>query len=199
MNYAGILAALMIVYAAAAMGQTTNLGQCERAFETRIQPGTDLRIDTRSGNIDIVGSPEPKLIVSCEVDKSGRWDDVQVKVAGSGNSTDLKVSGGPRDRFRVRIQVPDRMNLTLRCTAGDVDIRGIEGDKDVSLTAGDLDIDVGSARDYARTHASVTAGDLNARAFGVNKGGLFRSFKQMNPDGKYRLDVRLFAGDLTLR
>jgi hypothetical protein len=43
----------------------------------------------------------------------------------------------------------------------------------------------------------VTAGDLNASAFDVKKGGLFRSFSWKGP-GTYKLDVRLTAGDLRL-
>lgn len=199
MNNVGILAALMIIYASVALGQQVNLGRCERTFEASLKPGSNLRIQTRSGDIDVVGSPDPKVVVTCESTEEGKWDGVEVKLAGNSAGSDLKISGGPRNRFRLRIQVPDRLNLSLRCTAGDVDIRGITGDKDVSLTAGDLSIDVGSPGDYARSEASVRAGDLRASAFGVYKGGLFRSFKRTNPNGKYVLDVRLFAGDLTLR
>jgi hypothetical protein len=43
------------------------------------------------------------------------------------------------------------------------------------------------------------AGDLTASAFGVNKDGLFRSFEQNNPSGKYRLHAHVGAGDLTLK
>lgn len=199
MNNVGVLAALLLVYAAVAFGQTGNLGRCERAFEANLQPGTNLRIQARSGDVDVVGSPDSKVIVSCESDEPGNWSNVEVKLAASAGSSDLKVSGGPRNRFRLRIQIPDRMNLTVRCTAGDLDVRGVTGDKDVSLTAGDLRIEVGRPEDYARAEASVKAGDLHASPFGVHKGGLFRSFKRTNASGKYRLDARLMAGDLTLR
>jgi hypothetical protein len=45
----------------------------------------------------------------------------------------------------------------------------------------------------------VTAGDVKAPAFGVNKGGLFRSFRKEYPGGKYRLHAHVGAGDLVLR
>jgi hypothetical protein len=182
-----------------ARGETRDLGLCERSYESALEPGTHLRIDARSGDIDIVGSSEPRLVVTCDVDHSRNPRSVQIQFTSSPNSADLRISGGPRDRFRMRIQVPDHLNLTVRGTAGDLDLEGVTGDKDISLRAGDLTIQVGSPEDYARTEASVKAGDLRARAFGVNKGGLFRSFKHTNPNGKYRLEAHLIAGDLTLK
>ncbi|HYP05016.1 MAG TPA: hypothetical protein VER03_02180, partial [Bryobacteraceae bacterium] len=95
--------------------------------------------------------------------------------------------------------VPRDSNLVVRCSAGDLDILGIRGHKDVSLRAGDLTIDVGNPSDYVSARASVTAGDLNASAFGVHKGGLFRSFNRENRTGRYRLRASLWAGDITLR
>jgi hypothetical protein len=41
-------------------------------------------------------------------------------------------------------------------------------------------------------------GSIESSAFGVSKGGLFRSFKQQGP-GKYRLHVHVIAGDIDLR
>ena len=122
MNNVGVLAALILVYAAVAFGQTASLGRCDRAFEASLAQGANLRIQTRSGDIDVVGSPDPKVVVSCQSGEDGKWDDVEVKLVSSASSSDLRVSGGPRNRFRLRIQVPDRLNLTVRCTAGDLSL-----------------------------------------------------------------------------
>jgi hypothetical protein len=46
--------------------------------------------------------------------------------------------------------------------------------------------------------ASVNSGELNARTFDVEKGGLFRSFERSGP-GKYRLHAHVGAGELDLR
>jgi len=46
--------------------------------------------------------------------------------------------------------------------------------------------------------ASVNSGELNAAAFNVEKGGLFRSFSQSGP-GKYRMHAHVGAGELDLR
>jgi len=80
--------------------------------------------------------------------------------------------------------------------AGDIDMRGIEGNKDIRMTAGNLTIGVRpDTLWYAR--GSVTFGDIDARPLGIEKGGIKRSFEWIG-GGKYTLDARLFAGDLKL-
>src|SRR5688572_31333141 len=52
------------------------------------------------------------------------------------------------------------------------------GNKDIGLGAGDLTINIADPAEYSYAEASVKAGDIKASAFGVHKGGLFRSFKK---------------------
>ncbi len=111
----------------------------------------------------------------------------------------LRVTGGPDRDFRLRIEVPERIGLYVRCSAGDMNVGGITGDKDVEMRAGDLTISVGNPESYRVAEGSVLAGDLVASAFGVSKDGLFRSFRKDNAQGQYRLHARLLAGDLTLK
>jgi len=82
--------------------------------------------------------------------------------------------------------------------AGQLDVRDETGDKDVALSFGQLKLDVGKAEDYGHVEASVNSGEINAAAFDVNKGGLFRSFDHNGP-GKYRLYAHVGAGELDLR
>ena len=107
------------------------------------------------------------------------------------------VTDGPSRKFHVRIEVPRRSDLYVRLTAGDLALRGIEGDKDVELHAGELDIDVVRPEDYRRVEATVWAGELQAAPFNVMKEGLFRSFTASG-QGKYRFRAHLKAGELRL-
>lgn len=77
--------------------------------------------------------------------------------------------------------------------------REVIGDKDVELHAGDLNLEVGQPGDYSHVDGSIRVGDLNAPAFGINKGGPFGSFTKGNPGGKYRLHAHVGAGDLVLK
>ena len=104
---------------------------------------------------------------------------------------------GPTSHARFTIEVPARSDVHLRVRAGDVRIEGIEGNKDVRMTAGDLYIEV-DPDSLRHVHASVSIGDLNARSLGIEKDGLRNSFDWFG-DGQYTLDARLFVGDVHLR
>jgi hypothetical protein len=82
--------------------------------------------------------------------------------------------------------------------AGQMDVFDVEGDKDTELSFGQLNIDVGKPEQYGRVDASVNSGQLQADAFDVSKGGLFRSFDRTGP-GKYRLHAHVGAGQVVLR
>ena len=45
----------------------------------------------------------------------------------------LTIRGGPDREVHFRIEIPQSMNLRLRCSAGDLTVSGITGDKDVEL------------------------------------------------------------------
>jgi hypothetical protein len=104
---------------------------------------------------------------------------------------------GPTSHARFTIEVPPRSDVHLRVRAGDVRIEGIEGNKDVRMTAGDLYIDV-QPDSLRHVHASVSIGDLNARSLGIEKDGFKNSFDWFG-DGQYTLDARLVVGDVHLR
>jgi hypothetical protein len=97
----------------------------------------------------------------------------------------------------VRIEVPQRSDLVVRLSAGELHIHRIEGSKDVSARAGEIDLEVGAREQYRRVDASVTIGELNASAFDINKGGFFRSFT-LAGQGKYDLRARLTVGEMNI-
>lgn len=166
------------------------------ATEKTFAPGQRIWMDLSAGGYRIQAGRDDRIVVRWET-RSGEADEVRVDLTVKGSEATL-VTKGPKNHFNVVVELPARTDLTMRLTAGDVRIRGVAGSKDISVWAGDIDIDVGRAEDYRTVDASVTAGDLSAPAFHVSKGGLFRSFSWQGP-GKYDLNVRLTAGDLKLR
>lgn len=174
--------------------------RCDRPFQTAFRGSSGIEMDLRSGDIEIVGWDESKVSVDCSISSEHEARDIAIRFEDDGKLGRLHITGGhDNDKVRIRIRVPRNSNLVVRCTAGDLDLIGVRGHKDVSLRAGDLTIDVGDPGDYRSAEASVKAGDLHASAFGVHKGGLFRSFRHENRTGKYRLRASLWAGDLTLQ
>jgi hypothetical protein len=186
---------LMLVLVAAMPGETT----CDKPFEAKLRSGAVLTLDLRAGDIDIAGVESETIRVSCSADDSRDLQDIRVAFENSGPSAKLRIKGGPNKSVRLRIEVPTKTHLVLNGTAGDVDIRGIRGDKNVSLRAGDLKVSVGDPADYAEIEASVNAGDLDMAAFGEHKGGLFRRYHKKQSTGTYALRARLWAGNISFR
>jgi len=176
--------------------QVTEVGK--DSFQADFVSGGQLRMHIRSGALRVTGSDENKIRVNYSGKNGSKTRDVTVSLKTVGNYAELRVSGGPHNDFRIEIQVPKNSGLYLRMAAGDLEVNGLTGDKDVEIHAGDMTLGVGKADDYGHVDASVNAGDLDAQPFGVSKGGLFRSFDK-HGSGKYRLHAHVGAGDLVLR
>jgi hypothetical protein len=167
-------------------------------FVTDFPSDSRLNLFIRSAEIHIVGHDKDELTVRVGGGDGGESTDIRATLDRSDHSADLRVSGGPHNDVVITVGVPRNSKLVIRIPAGDVDVNGIVGDKDISLHAGDLKVAVGDPADYALVKASVTSGDIDAAPFHESHGGLFRSFEKTGP-GKYHLVVHLWAGDVVLR
>jgi len=187
----------VLCLAALPMMAKESTGTCAQTFAVDVEPGQHLHMHLRSGEIRVTGTDEPRIVVTCGF----RDDDpalAHISFEQKAGGPELNVHGGPDNNFHVTVQVPRKSNLFLRVPAGEVKVNGVTGHKDVELHAGELDIDVGNPSSYAHADASVFTGEINASAFGVDKGGLFRSWSNDNPDGKYRLHAHVGAGEIRL-
>jgi len=168
------------------------------AIERRFVEGGRIRLDLSSGDYTVRAGDSDRVRVRWTPGNEARVKDLtklSVDVHVSGNLATV-VTEGPLKHVNFVIEVPARSDVHLRMRAGDVEVSGIEGHKDIRMTAGDLKIAV-RRESLARAHASVTFGDLDARALGVSKSGIKRSLDWIG-GGTYALDARLGAGDLTL-
>ncbi len=159
--------------------------------------GGVIRMKLAAGDYRIAGSPDDKIRVEWRANHADQASNLKAEADIRGTTAQITTSDF-NNGIHFTIGVPARSDIDIDLSAGDLDIRGIEGNKRVASWAGDVKIDVGRPEQYRRVDASVRAGDLNAQAFNVSKGGLLRSFKWTGK-GPYYLDVKLFAGDLTLR
>ena len=173
-------------------------GLQDHPFSADFASGGRLRMNLRAGDFHIAGNEANKITVRVTGRNAWRADDLQVRLQGSDKSADLLVRGGPKNDLEVTIEVPQKTDLFVRMTAGDLDFHNVIGDKDAELHAGDLTIEVGDATAYAHVEASVYTGDLEARPFGESHSGLFRWFHKEG-HGRYTLHAHVDAGDLTLR
>lgn len=186
---------VLLITAAASFAQDAKVDEMGKSpVEAKFVSGGRVRMELCSSGIQIVGTDESAVRVSYH---PGR-DEVRVRLQVSGDRADLRLTGCPHNNFHARIEIPKSSALYVRMFAGQLDVEDVTGDKDVELSFGQLNLDVGKTEQYARVDASVNSGQINASAFDVEKGGLFRSFDQHGP-GKYRLHAHVGAGQVDLR
>lgn len=149
----------------------------------------------RAGQIEVVGTSREGIRITCDI--LNRADASRVKISFAAGR--IRVHGGPDNGVNYRIEVPEKTGVVIRATAGDMQVKGLVGDKDIELRAGNLTVDVGDPGLYRVAEGHVMAGNISARPFGSQKDGLFRSFRKDNSSGQYRLRAELMAGDLTLK
>jgi len=186
---------LFILSAAFLACQDVNVEEVgNNPVEAKFAPGGRVRLDLCPAGVELIGRDDSMLRVSYTPEREG----ARVRIRTSGDRADVELSGCPHNNFKVKIEVPKSSALYVRMMAGQLDVFDVKGDKDVELSFGQLNVDVGSAGDYGHVDGSVNSGEIAASAFGVEKGGLFRSFDRNGP-GKYRLHAHVGAGQLDLR
>lgn len=154
-----------------------------------------IHLDLSAGDYTVKGTDEGVIRVTWTTrdrDGSRAWADVQVH----GTRATIRTRG-PRNRFKVQIEVPRRSDLDMTLTAGELDIRAVDGNKRLSMWAGQATMQVGDAELYRRVDATVRAGEISASPLGRATEGLFRSLR-WDGKGKYTISASLFAGEIRL-
>lgn len=181
----------LLIFAALVLCAPVLAQEAERPFVS----GGKIDLQLESGGYDLKPSADNRIHVTCS---GPRWEQARITININGSHADLRISNTPNNNFHATIEIPLVSDITVRMTAGELNIGAIAGNKDLSLRAGNLEVRINDPADYARVEASVNAGDLNAPAFGGSTGGLFRSFKWTGK-GKYILRAHLMAGEVNLR
>jgi hypothetical protein len=194
---AAILSSVLIAAPLSQPPQAARDARTSDSVERPFPQDGRIRMDLSAGEYHISGGPDRRIRLDWSVRDADQLPRVHARADVRERQATITTDGPNNKGLRVAIQVPDRADLYVRLTAGDLRVDGIQGNKDIELHAGDARIDVGSAEDYRRVDASVWAGEIQAAPFQVFKGGLFRSF-DWSGKGFYRLHAHLKAGDLRL-
>lgn len=189
-----VLFALVLITSALTWAQDMRVDENGSPVEAKFPAGGRVRLDLCPSGAEIDGTDDPIIRVSYHPERN----DVRVRINASGDRADVRVTGCPHNNFKIRIEVPKSTSLYARMMAGQLDVRDVTGDKDVEISFGQLNVDMGEPDQYGHVDASVNTGQVNAAAFNVSKGGLFRSFDH-DGHGKYRLHAHVGAGQVDLR
>jgi hypothetical protein len=199
---------MKILYAAAgaallacpgwALADTTAV--CGEAISVPLHARSILRIDSLSSGMDIVGTDAETLHVTCTAEDADAARRISLHVDETPGDDKLEITGtlAIHNNLKIRIEVPHRTSVRVRMGAGQVDVSGLKGDMDIALNAGQITMHDVNGRDYKRIDASVDIGQVNAEAYGAEKGGFFRSFTKSNPDGEYLLRAHVLTGQIDL-
>jgi hypothetical protein len=162
-----------------------------------------LDIDSRPAGLEIVGTDEETIHITCQSRNNDRNNASRIRLRFSPNATGGKLAiegehlrhgNGPQ----IRIEVPRRTSLLIRMSAGDIKVEQISGDKDVAVWAGQITIS-NHNWNYRSVEASVSIGQVNAPMYDANKGGFFRSVSKSTQDGEYRLRAHATTGQIDLQ
>jgi hypothetical protein len=159
-----------------------------------------IRLDLPSGAVEVIGTADERITVSWHSTTS-RDLEGKVKVdlrEESGGKEAVVAIEGPSNHVRYRIEVPRRSSVVMRMSAGDCLVHGIQGDLTANLLAGNLELQIDEPRDYRAVRGSVTSGGLTAKPWGIDKGGLLRSFEVTGP-GAHEINAKVLAGQLVIR
>jgi hypothetical protein len=187
--------AVIVLSAAAPSAQPSN--PTTPSIEKPFAPGGRIQLKLHAADYKITGRSDGKIRVMWRSDRPDALAGVRADINVTGRTAVITTSG-VKNSVSFTIDVPSRTDIEIDLTAGDLEVRGIEGSKRIESWAGDVSIDVGQPGQYRQVDASVRAGDISALPFKVSTGGLLRSFRWTG-QGPYTLAVKLFAGDLTLR
>jgi len=173
-------------------------GAPEATVRQQFPSGGTVRLHLEAGGYEIIPNDSDSIVVTYKSRSPERLKAVKVTIKASRERADLYVTNTPNNNFTATIEIPRQSNLWVRLTAGELNVGSLVGDKDLEIRAGRLQVEIPRPQEYGHRDASVTTGSIEARAFEVSTGGLFRSFHQQGP-GKYRLHAHVMAGEIDLR
>jgi hypothetical protein len=191
-----IVTSLLLLILSAALHAQQNPYQS--GIQQKFAPGGTIRLHLEAGGYTISPTDSDNIIVTYHANSARQLSRVKVEIKPATSSADVDVSNTPNNHFNATIEVPRHSNLWIRLSAGQLDVEDVDGDKDIEMWAGQLNIEIPHPEAYGHRDVSVIAGSVEASAFNVSKGGLFRSFHDDGP-GKYRLHAHVTTGEIDLR
>ena len=186
---------LMVVIAALpALGIAAETSQ---PVTLAFKAGGNIRMNLPSGGVDVVGTADERITVSWRSSSADLERKVRVDLRDESNEAVVAIEG-PSNHIRYQVEVPRQSSIVIRMSAGDCAVRDVQGDVSAKLLAGNLELRIADPRDYRLVRGSVTSGGLSAKPWGIDKGGLFRSFEATG-DGKHEIKMEVLAGQLVIR
>ena len=173
---------------------------CGQTLDAPLRSRAVLRVHSRPAGLEIVGTDQAAIHVSCTSGDEGDAQRIRIRFQGNQGDETLTIAGDLRqgNNVRVRIEVPRKTSLRVEMSAGEVKVEEIAGDKDIDLYAGRIAISSTRPWDYRSVDVSVSIGEVRAPVYGAQKGGFFRGITKETADGEYSLHAHVITGEIDL-
>jgi DUF4097 and DUF4098 domain-containing protein YvlB len=193
-----VAGAVVLVWSLAGLARAE--APCGQTLDAPLRPRTVLTVHSRPAGLEIVGTDQAAIHVSCTSGDEGDAQRIRIRFKGNQDDETLTIAGDLRqgNNVRVRIEVPRKTSLRVEMSAGEVKVEEIAGDKDINLYAGQITISSTRPWDYRSVDVSVSIGEVNAPVYGAQKGGFFRGITKETPDGEYSLHAHVITGEIDL-
>lgn len=181
-------------------GDNNNKFKDTQHYNWELPSNAALAIDANAADVNIVEGISGKLDVTVHV-----HSDHEMYVKGTRTNFEMQGSTGMlrvmspsgNGDATVTVKVAPGTRIAVRSTAGDIFVQ-INGSKDITTTAGDVKVVVGSPKQYSEVDISTNAGDITGAALcgePTDRGG---SSLRCSGQGKDRILVHTNAGDVEL-
>jgi DUF4097 and DUF4098 domain-containing protein YvlB len=173
---------------------------CGQTLDAPLRPRAVLTIHSRPAGLEIVGTDQAAIRVSCTSGDEGDAQRIRIRSQGNQDDETLTIAGDSLEggNLRVRIEVPRKTSLRVEMSAGEVKVEEVTGDKDINLYAGQITISSTRSWDYRKVDVSVSIGAVNAPVYGAQKGGFFRGITKETANGEYSLYAHVITGQIDL-
>ncbi len=194
-----VAGAAVLVWSLTGMARTEV--SCGQTLDAPFRPRAMLRIHSRPAGLEIVGTDQAAIHVSCTSGDEDEAQPIRIRLEGNQDDESLTIAGDLREGngLRVRIEVPRKTSLRVEMPAGEVKVEEIAGDKDIDVYAGRIAISSTHPWNYRSVDVSVSVGSVKAPVYGAEKGGFFRSITRKTADGEYSLYAHVIAGEISLQ
>ncbi len=162
------------------------------------------------GGVNIVRSDMEKTI-RLTIDPKAFYDDATVKswvrrfdVAGDRAWIDLKLpdhgNNGNHHHSspEITIAVPAQTDLKLELGVGQLTVKGVEGNKELHVGIGELDVGLSDASQYHEIQTSSKLGEADDDTSNQHSGGFFPKTHHTSVQGPYKLHATVGIGQVNV-
>jgi hypothetical protein len=196
--FVGLMAGL-VAASFAAMPAAAEKTQAETRTETRaFAPGGSLHLTMRTGDVRILKGDTNQIRVryTSESERSDFADRVTLRFDVRGKDATIDFHMPSHGDVAVEVEVPAQTDLRVNLTVGDVTVRGVEGNKDLEVHVGDIEVEPITQTGYRRLEASTHVGGITTAEYVRVRGWIGNSVKS-DGTGTYRVHVHTRIGDIT--